>query len=563
MRRAIIIVLATLGVSVAAIVGWYVVEWRTGLGDVAPNVTVDGRSVGLMNADQLTDAIEERAASIRRAGVEVAFDGGSIATTAADLGVVVDEAATYQAVMMAGRSGAFFTDLLSWAGAPWRQRQIPMAVDLPVEEVESFLGSHPAGLVAEPVEPRVELGDDGFVAVPGTEGSRLDVGAATAAVLQGFRPGGPLTLSAPVVPLPTAESDTAAEDLATRLGDLTDRGVTVRLLGQTGRLSAATLRQSIDLSGPLSDPQVEFDSEALQTALLTLFQTVSRAGSDPVFEVEVEVEVEVEDEDGVGVPVLVRPGTTPQGCCGPEAGEVIVAALEGGSDGGPGDVPPADSDDGALIAWASGEGVIEPVGEFTTEHACCEARVDNIQRIAALVRGQYLLPGESFSVNEFVGRRTTEKGFVSAGVIERGRFTESIGGGISQFATTFFNAAFFAGLDLDEYQSHSIYISRYPYGREATLSFPKPDLRVTNSTEFPVLIWSTYDDTSITMTLYSTRHLEVVETGQEQRPFNRCTDVETFRSRTYPDGRVVEDSVVARYRPGEGLDCNGNPTPEP
>jgi hypothetical protein len=65
------------------------------------------------------------------------------------------------------------------------------------------------------------------------------------------------------------------------------------------------------------------------------------------------------------------------------------------------------------------------------------------------------------------------------------------------------------------------------------------------------------------MTLYSTRHLEVVETGQEERPFNRCTDVETFRSRTFPDGRVVEDSVVARYRPGEGLDCNGNPTPQP
>jgi vancomycin resistance protein YoaR len=203
------------------------------------------------------------------------------------------------------------------------------------------------------------------------------------------------------------------------------------------------------------------------------------------------------------------------------------------------------------------------VGEFTTEHACCEARVANIHRIADLVRGQYLLPGESFSVNEFVGRRTVENGFVSAGVIERGRFTESVGGGISQFATTFFNAAFFAGLDLDEYQSHSIYISRYPYGREATLSFPKPDLRVTNSTDFPVLIWPTYDETSITMTLYSTRHIEVVETGQEQRPFNRCTDVETFRTRTFPDGRVVDDSVVARYRPGEGLDCNGNPTPQP
>ncbi|MDX1450476.1 MAG: VanW family protein, partial [Acidimicrobiia bacterium] len=135
-------------------------------------------------------------------------------------------------------------------------------------------------------------------------------------------------------------------------------------------------------------------------------------------------------------------------------------------------------------------------------------------------------------------------------------------GGISQFATTFFNAAFFAGLELEEYQSHSIYISRYPYGREATLSFPKPDLVVRNTTLYPVLIWTSYTDTSITVSLYSTRHIEVEETGQESRAARRCTQVETFRSRTYPDGREVDDSVIALYRPAEGLDCNGNPTPQ-
>ena len=61
-------------------------------------------------------------------------------------------------------------------------------------------------------------------------------------------------------------------------------------------------------------------------------------------------------------------------------------------------------------------------------------------------------------------------------VIRRFLPREAVGGGISQFATTLFNAAFFAGLDIPEYQSHSIYITRYPYGREATLSYPAPDL---------------------------------------------------------------------------------------
>ena len=57
-----------------------------------------------------------------------------------------------------------------------------------------------------------------------------------------------------------------------------------------------------------------------------------------------------------------------------------------------------------------------------------------------------------------------------------------IGGGVSQFATTMFNAAYFAGLDIDESQAHSEYFDRYPRGREATMGFPEPDLRFTNNT---------------------------------------------------------------------------------
>jgi vancomycin resistance protein YoaR len=165
-------------------------------------------------------------------------------------------------------------------------------------------------------------------------------------------------------------------------------------------------------------------------------------------------------------------------------------------------------------------------------------------------------------VNEFVGERTTEKGFVPAGTIQFGRFEDAVGGGISQFATTMFNAAFFAGLQFEEYQSHSLYIDRYPYGREATLSYPHPDLVVTNDTPYGVLLWPTYTGSSITMQMWSTPYWDVEQTGQNSYPAGQCTQVETFRSRTNPDGVTENDEVFALYRPGEGLDCNGNPTPE-
>lgn len=141
--------------------------------------------------------------------------------------------------------------------------------------------------------------------------------------------------------------------------------------------------------------------------------------------------------------------------------------------------------------------------------------------------------------------------------------TDEVGGGVSQFSTTMFNAAFFAGLDLDEYQSHSVYFSRYPYGREATLSMPGPDLVLTNSTDYPVLIWPTYDDTSITVSLYSTEHINVTEIDQRIYRRGQCRHSEIDRQRTYPNGHVTVDTIEADYRPADGIDCNGNPIPEP
>jgi vancomycin resistance protein YoaR len=134
-----------------------------------------------------------------------------------------------------------------------------------------------------------------------------------------------------------------------------------------------------------------------------------------------------------------------------------------------------------------------------------------------------------------------------------------------------FNAAFFAGLDIPEYFMHGLYIPRYPYGREATLSYPGPDLKVRNSTPYGVLVWPTYTSSSITVTLYSTKYLASSEqTGQtkeekEARPPPNtpegtpspgpCVTVTTDRTRVYLDGRSVVDRFTGLYAPAEGWSC--------
>jgi len=92
-----------------------------------------------------------------------------------------------------------------------------------------------------------------------------------------------------------------------------------------------------------------------------------------------------------------------------------------------------------------------PFGEvstFTTVHPCCQNRVTNIQLLADEIRGALVLPGEEFSINDRAGIRTLEEGYVRAGAIIGGRIqccesVINIGGGTSQFATTFYNAVFF------------------------------------------------------------------------------------------------------------------------
>ena len=118
----------------------------------------------------------------------------------------------------------------------------------------------------------------------------------------------------------------------------------------------------------------------------------------------------------------------------------------------------------------------ERVSEFTTYYSCCQPRVTNIQRAAQMLDGTIVEPGESFSLNDALGKRTVERGFVSAPQIFDGRLEDAVGGGISQVATTLYNAAFFAGVKLVAHQAHQFYISRYPMGREATVSWGGPEL---------------------------------------------------------------------------------------
>ena len=108
-------------------------------------------------------------------------------------------------------------------------------------------------------------------------------------------------------------------------------------------------------------------------------------------------------------------------------------------------------------------GIKEVIGEFTTG-GFAAASGENIRVVAEKVNGAIVQPGATFGLNEFTGTRGTEQGYVPAAIIQEGALSTAVGGGISQFATTLYNAAYFAGMGDVTHTPHSFYISRYPPG---------------------------------------------------------------------------------------------------
>ncbi|MDY5786213.1 VanW family protein [Corynebacterium sp.] len=150
----------------------------------------------------------------------------------------------------------------------------------------------------------------------------------------------------------------------------------------------------------------------------------------------------------------------------------------------------------------------EVVGSFTTG-GFSSASGTNIRLVASEVNGAIVNPGETFSLNGYTGPRGTAQGYVESGIILEGRADRAVGGGISQFATTLYNAAYFAGMTDVAHTPHSYYISRYPAGREATVYEGAIDLQFRNDSPYPVKIVTNAGSDSVSVSLMGVKTVNV------------------------------------------------------
>ncbi|MGH8868010.1 MAG: VanW family protein [Actinomycetes bacterium] len=260
-----------------------------------------------------------------------------------------------------------------------------------------------------------------------------------------------------------------------------------------------------------------------------------------------------------------------------ELGRSVLAALESGSRRAPVELSRAEPE--LTTEKAHQLGITERVSTYTTSYPYAAYRLQNIHRAADLIDGTVVMPGDSFSLNDEVGQRTAENGFAKGTIIQDGRFFEDYGGGVSQLATTTFNAVFFAGLEDVQHQPHSFYISRYPEGREATVVWPVVDMEFRNDSPNGILVDTSYTDSTVTVTLWGTKRYEITSSDSGRynvRPYKtihddsktcvdqigvRGFDIKVYRHFLQNGQEVKTETFKTHYEPADEIHCEPPPKP--
>lgn len=572
-RRVLSALLASAAVIVGIVMGAWLIDSLTRGERVVGEVSLAGRSVDSLDSENLGAILDDLESSALDRPVTIRVAGESTSATVGDLGVRLDRPSTESALTAA--SGGTTFGPIDWLATRFSSSEVEPRWIVDNEANEAALSGLAEAVAVSPVEPTIEATGAAVSLVPGTEGQRLDAEPIRDALLN-LVADGRTSNRIEVAPeiIPPRLDDDSVEALADEMTELTKGDLEVRVGSTTDLVPARHFRVAARL---VDEPDVEIvlDDATVRSRLAARFADEADPGiaarfevveappapvapaTDEVLGASTTRESTAPSTSGATTTTLpaeptqevrIVPSTDGTACCAGPVGELIAAALR--SDDRSAElewipVPPAHDTE-----WAESLGIVELVGEFTTNHAPGQNRVHNIHTMADTVRGSVILPGEMFSLNEAAGRRTTEAGYKSDGVIYDGEFTRDVGGGVSQFSTTLFNAAFFAGLEYGEYQSHSRYISRYPYGRETTLSWPAPDLQIINPTPDGILIWPEYTDRSITVKLFGTQWAVGEQTGRWRGLGGGWCRVTTERTRTFvtQGDRTETDTVQADYR---------------
>jgi vancomycin resistance protein YoaR len=549
-RRIAIIAGSVLGAFAAL----YAVDLLVSQGDVPRGVTVAGVDIGGLKRSAAEDRL--RTAVEPRLGKPVPVHAGDIDTTLdptwaglrPDWESTMDQAGE-QPLNPFTRIASFFTT-----------RESALVTHAEQAQVSNALANLRTQVDRESVEGTIRFEGARPIAVEPKHGQRLDLAGATKAVLAQWASGAPVNL--PVVPAPvtvTSEAvHTALEELAKPAvsGPLVIRGD-----GADARLDPKAIAAALRFEPAGGALAMKVDNGKIVEAAGPQLKTTEQVGKDAqvVFSGGQPSVTPSVDGKGVDWDPTLQP-----------LPDVLKRATQREVTAKYHTTPAKITTD-----QAKGFGITQVIGEFSTGGFAADSGI-NIKTVAEKVNGAVVKPGETFSLNGYTGPRGVAQGYVDAGVIEHGAPGRAVGGGISQFATTLYNAAYFAGMKDAGHKEHSYYISRYPAAREATV-FENPDgssvidLKFTNDSPTGVAIQAIWTSSSITVKLWGTKRYDVesvpgqrtnpVEPVERPGPPENCHASAGAPGFTTTDTRVLKEHGTGREIRRETRTVRYDPSP--
>jgi vancomycin resistance protein YoaR len=298
----------------------------------------------------------------------------------------------------------------------------------------------------------------------------------------------PTRVAVPMSEVPPAVTDAAVQAARTQAVRIARVPVTVRGAGRRARIERPVLLAALRFAPGNGAVAVSLDGPTLARAIAPTFAPILTEPRPASFAVS-------------GTRVSVVPSRTGRSVDPARLAERVAAAAGSGRVR----LPITVREPSLTTAEARAMRIRERVSTFSTPYACCQPRVTNIQRAAAILEGTIIPAGARFSLNEGIGERTRARGFVPAPQIADGRLEDAVGGGVSQMGTTVYNAAFFAGLEIVTHTPHEFWITRYPPGREATISWGGPELIFRNDWDAAILMKVSATDTALTVSMFSSK----------------------------------------------------------
>jgi len=200
-------------------------------------------------------------------------------------------------------------------------------------------------------------------------------------------------------------------------------------------------------------------------------------------------------------------------------------------------------------------GIVELIASYKLDYGTKSGsdREFNIERCLDKLNGSLIAPGQDWNWNDVVGRCDDTTGYKDAGAIDgNNQVVQEPGGGICNVATCVFNAAYEAGLPILERANHSIYLSNYPLGRDAAVSWPSPTLSFANDTDSYIYVTASYDGSKMTISIWGTSPHRTVEskTSDWSNLLDGGKSITNYRTVKSADGSVwLQDTFYSYYPP--------------